>query len=191
MNEPNKLRQLSGFEWFGLLSGIVGLIADTYALSSIFAGTQNIPLSSSQLTDRAPVHIWIIIFCSIVYTILILSFYVRRVFCIRHRREKGNLSSAGVDRIEKGVFALTCILSITLILSFCVLGSLAFEDAVARDIAASGKAITSQSQRTFFGVTSGVIMGLIMSFLAIPIHFGAKALYAAFDPEYGEYTSTL
>ena len=66
-----------------------------------------------------------------------------------------------------------------------------FAHAVARDIAASGKEITSQSQRTSFGVFSGVIMGLMMSLLAIPIHFGAKALYAAFDPEYGEYTNTF
>src|ERR1043165_4736287 len=108
MNETTNLRRLSGFEWFGLLSGIIGLVADTYTLASVFARTQNILPSSPQPTVILPVHMWLAIFCSIIYTLFILSFYARRVFCIRYRREKGNLSSYSVERIESGALVSTC-----------------------------------------------------------------------------------
>ncbi len=77
----NQQQRLSGFDAFGIVSGIIGLLADGIALSTIF-----VQLRSSPAVPQIGVVVWIVAALLIVYTTMVISVYARRFFTVRQRR---------------------------------------------------------------------------------------------------------
>jgi hypothetical protein len=112
MNEENHssqgLKKLSGFEWFGLISGIVGLIADIISLSALGHFTQG-----EQANFQVPLFlIGLISFFAISYTLFIFGYYLYRI------KLSGDIEPGREWDVENGVKLLLFLIGI---LFYCLL----------------------------------------------------------------------
>ncbi len=109
---------MSGLEWFALLSGVIGLVADFVTIGSM------IHLGSP--STKYPTVIWFLASILIVYTTIVLSFYARRIAVVRHLSAHGKLSEEIFWRIEKGSNMIAKLIGTPLILLFAVSLALSF-----------------------------------------------------------------
>ena len=71
-NDQPRSKQLSKIDKFGIGTGLIGLVADVVSLTSLFA------ISSD--SKSVPLHIWLLVLLSIVYSITATNFYARQYF---------------------------------------------------------------------------------------------------------------
>lgn len=160
----NQKQHLSSFDRFGLVSGIIGLLADVIALSTIF-----VQLQSSQGVPQIGVVVWIVAALSIVYTTLVISIYARRFFTSKQRRPGYTVTVAGYATIERGARAVTMAVGISLCLVFATLFVVA--------------EFSGGSLGQAFGIGSGLSVGITF-FLVEGINKAAREIYSALDFEY-------
>lgn len=178
---------LTKLEWFGLVSGVIGLVADVYSLSQIFTASKNTSSATTQGLLAINTQIWILVLLSIIYTVFIFAFFSRRIFSLRHISADGVLSDENYGRIEAGAKSLTRILGMTLLSAYTIAGFLALIDAESVRKAAAGNDIWMKSpaeglMMVFFGAAP---VGLLFSYLVVDLlNVTARALYSAFDPKY-------
>jgi hypothetical protein len=103
---------LSSLDVFGLISGLIGLVADVISLSALFGLTQanlSIPTSS-----------WVTSLILIFYTSIVVGFYSRRILCHINRKKLAdtNLDTDTCDRIEKAATIIGYVITATLCLMF-------------------------------------------------------------------------
>ena len=178
--QRNESKGLSKFEWFGLVSGIVGLTADIFSLSSLFRHSQLPDSGGQSLTFTT----WITVLLVILYTILILSFYIRRRMIQRlEENKKYRFDFEKKEHIENGIMIFTCLIGIPLlVLHSFFLYDIMRESLMALDVAQL-KQLTgySQIERVMFRYGFGfiIISPLFSWVLCILMERIANAIYSA------------
>jgi hypothetical protein len=163
MTESSNLKKLTKFDWFGIASGIIGLIADAITIFSL--KPQNTSLS-----------IWIVSFLGIIYSILIASFYARRIFTSKHKNQTANLSSRQILKINDGAAALTVAVGMPLLVAFFFVVTWAIGEM-------SPTATVEDKVFVLFFSTLFCNLGVSIM-ICFSINGAAKLMYAAFDPDY-------
>jgi hypothetical protein len=79
MSQPPEPGRLSRLEWFGLISGLIGLAADCVTLLALLRDVQNSHISLTPSLNITSFSLWLITFFGVAYTVLIFSYYTRRV----------------------------------------------------------------------------------------------------------------
>lgn len=111
MDHDTVSAHLNGLEWFGLISGSIGLIVDVVALASIMRGFGTESFGIDNLTMST------IAFASVFYTAVIIGFYTRRVLCV-HGRQKfpgATLTREDYMRIRRSSLTVTYIVAAPLL----------------------------------------------------------------------------
>jgi hypothetical protein len=165
-------KRLSPLDWFGLVSGILGLVADIIALLSVFAFVS--PASATQ-NANLPGFVWVFILSSIFYTHIILCFYVRRYFHLREERLNTNIfpntrseKQKRQDKIEEGMILIEMLVSAPV---FIVLIFITFS---------SDSSSSSDSSGIIMPILFGFAAAMFASYLA---HSLAKIIYYALNPD--------
>lgn len=114
MSEFSNRRTFTGLDWFGLISGLIGLSADVITLA-VFVRVIKVSNEGTLALYPTTFAFWIIILVVLSYTILILNFYTRRVLLNRQRRKQKHLSYTKTESIDKGVLAITLLVGIPLL----------------------------------------------------------------------------
>lgn len=162
-------RSLSGLEWFGLVSGVIGLTVDAYTLASF------VPLLSdigSRPSPTPSLAFWAMAFLSILYTSVVLGFYLRRFGRVRHMQQHDEWQHVDFARVERAALSLTAVVVVPLLIPCCAFGMRALSFALRAD---------RPPGLDLFG---GAFIGATLSPIVFPLHFAARHLYAAFDPDY-------
>ena len=160
-------RTLSSLDWFGIISGSIGLIVDIIALSSILI------LSSTEASNIS-IGIWLLAAFTIIYTTIIVGFYSRRFFCIRHRDRSKILTSRQYDRIENGSLSAIIVVGGPLIIAYLINIMILVD-----------KTMPKEKQSLGGSVIVGIfIVALIGTGLCFGIYALSKEIYQAFDPDY-------
>lgn len=153
---------------FGLVSGIVGLIADAFAIAAVFH-FQPQPGQAVSLSG------WLLLPVAGVYGTLVISFYYRKVSTERTKaKQSQNLFHGDGQRIEKGATLLTLTICIplsaiyTLAICFQNKGAFTYDE---------GKYV----QSVILWVISSFFLGIIVSLV---INRVAYHVYAGFDKVY-------
>lgn len=120
MSEQQESKGLSKLEWFGLISGLVGLSADIITLSALFKHSQsqaNISVPTVQLTFS----LWLLLFFGISYAVLIASFYARRILIKKRRMLVRRFPNRRRGSVESGVLTITLLIGMPLFLFHFIL----------------------------------------------------------------------
>lgn len=109
---PPRKKGLSKLDIFGLVSGIIGLIADVIGLSALFG--------LAQANVSIPVSSWVTTALLILYTGIVTGFYSRRIFCYMNQRNnnKKTLELHHFSRIEEASTVVTYLVVTTLCFMF-------------------------------------------------------------------------
>jgi hypothetical protein len=94
MSMKKDLYIMTRLDWFALLSGIIGLLADIITICSV-AFLKPSP-------TMTPTVIWILVPFLILYTTIVLSCYARRVAVVRHLATRQKMTEEVFRRIDKG-----------------------------------------------------------------------------------------
>jgi len=103
---------MSKFDKFGLISGIVGLVADALALAAVFhfqQSGQNVSLSG-----------WLLLPIAAIYGTLVVGFYYRKCSAEKYKRENQYSNSDDINTIEKGGKLLTKAVAVSLSVPYIV-----------------------------------------------------------------------
>lgn len=116
--KPEGLRKL---EWFGLVSGLVGLIADGITLLTLFSNVQNSHISPTPNFNIISFNLWLITFFGISYTVLIASYYIRRILKRKYWQYRKRVSALAVSdkrrrATERAITAITSLVAMPLFL---------------------------------------------------------------------------
>lgn len=174
--DTDRRARLGSLEYFGLFSGIIGLLADAISLGMLSFGL------GSQATGGAAsswiAAVWVLLFMGIMYTVVIASFYARRLGALKHRqRLVRSWSSANRDRVERGARFVSFLVGVPLILSYCAIGAVALYNT---------KSNVTPADLFGAAVLMGFVMGAAVCPVIYPLNEGAMHLYAMFDPSYNE-----
>lgn len=151
--------RMSGLEWFAVLSGVIGLVADFVTIGSM--------IHSGSPSTKYPTVIWFLVSTLILYTTIVLSFYARRIAVVRHKSAHGKLSEDMFWKIEKGSKMVAKLIGTPLILLFAVSLALSFWNV-----------------RDSIPFILNPISIMAAWFFADGLGNAAGDLYAAFDPSY-------
>jgi len=110
IDHPNRL---SGFEWFALSTGLIGLVADFITIASLV----HLGGGSGYVT---PTAIWVVTPILIIYTTIVLSLYSRRIFYLRHKAENHQYTLNVYSEINRGGFAIAQVIGLPLFLIYDV-----------------------------------------------------------------------
>jgi hypothetical protein len=168
--------KLSRFDWFGIISGIIGLIADVISLSTLFIVSKGNQDSQNQTNSGISFGVWIASFLMILYTILIASFYSRRLFAMKHKAKNINLDAYRKGMIEKGARGFTYIFGFPFMQAYMIALLFALTSLI------PPSPIRDEKVAAIMIFVGGLSMGL--SFLVCYlINEQAEKMYAAFDPD--------
>ena len=125
MSNRRLTQGLNSIDKFGIVTGLIGLVADCVSLGSLFA--------ISKSAQNPSFYIWLLVLLSIVYSIALVNFYARRYFRRRNLKNSLELSSASYRYIEKGTQSVTYLIGLPIlicyfILAFFVDNNLFFDD---------------------------------------------------------------
>jgi hypothetical protein len=101
-------RKISKVDQFGIAAGLIGLIADFSSLSAL---SQN-PSEESHLT----LFNWITVFMLILYSTMIINFFVRRSLFRRFRRRISEFDK--IKEIELSILCLTLLVCLPVMTTF-------------------------------------------------------------------------
>lgn len=106
--------QMNKVDKFSIGTGLIGLVADIVSLTSLFA------ISSSNNTENYPLHIWFLVFLSIMYSCAAMNFCTRRYF---HKRALENFQELNVQQIkqvEKATLTFTYLVNIPILICYFI-----------------------------------------------------------------------
>jgi hypothetical protein len=160
-------KKLTSLDWFGIVTGLIGLIVDVIALSAIFS----LPQSKEYTFNTS---LWLLAATSLIYTITVISVYARRVFCIRYRGRVRSLSIEKVAKIERGVTGIIFGIGLPIFLTYAISLALAID-----------KAMPPEKQSVGSAIGFAVVLGGIISWvLCTVIDQVGMWIYGALDPDY-------
>jgi hypothetical protein len=186
---------LNKFERFGLVAGIIGLIADIISLSTLVIVSQNSQVSLSPNIQLSSFIIWLITFFGISYTVFIASYYTHRITIGKYeerikRASKRNLIHSSVnsykrkERMHKGVETITYLIGIPLyFLHFILLYYIVRENIIVMDSVTLkrflGETNTTNALFRFGGAIAllGVAVSVGMTLL---MYISAETIHKAF-----------
>ncbi|MET0626581.1 MAG: hypothetical protein ABW250_26840 [Pyrinomonadaceae bacterium] len=173
MNEIQPRESLTRFDWFGIISGVIGLIADVIAISSV--------LIMSQKGQDVSTALWLISFVGIIYTTFVVSFYARRVFTANHKLKGGELTPKSQKTIDSGSAALTIVVGGALFFAFLF-------SVLAQPSPTPATDIPNIPDKHFADMVLASIFVILpfSLFMSFVISVAARRAYAAFDPDYDE-----
>jgi len=104
---PKKKIDLSNLDIFGLVSGIIGLIADVISLSAL------VGLTKANISIPVTSHVTSVIL--IIYTLMIAGFYARRILVyINQKKIARKQMTIDYKKIEVGARVVVCVLAASL-----------------------------------------------------------------------------
>ena len=111
-NDQPRSKQLSKIDKFGIGTGLIGLVADVVSLTSLFA------ISSD--SKSVPLHIWLLVLLSIVYSITATNFYARQYFhkCALNNSKK--FIRKEVKQIEIATLTVTGLVGIPILICYSI-----------------------------------------------------------------------
>ena len=124
-NKQSPQKRISKIDKFGIGTGLIGLLADTISLSALssasnIAGLPSSTTLSNVSNSQIPLHIWLLVFVSVVYTIATINFYTRRYFHKRNLQNLQPLNSSEVKQIEKGTLTFTKLIGLPLLTCYFI-----------------------------------------------------------------------
>jgi|GEM_PF-3219133 len=124
-NKQSPQKRLSKIDKFGISTGLIGLLADTISLSALSSASNVAGLPSSTTLAHVgnfqiPLHIWLLVFVSMMYTIAIINFYTRRYFHKRNLQNLQPLNLLEVRQIEKGTLTFTRLIGLPLLTCYFI-----------------------------------------------------------------------
>jgi hypothetical protein len=155
--------RMTRFDWFALLSGIIGLLADIITICSVA-----LLKPSSRMT---PAVIWILVPFLILYTTIALSCYARRVAVVRHLATRQKMTEEVFRRIDKGGKMVAKVVGTPLLLLY-------------------GISLVVSLWNPVASLASGVLLVVNpLTIMAVWLFFDglgnvAGDIYSAFDPKY-------
>lgn len=166
IQETHNNKGLSKLDKFGLISGIIGLVTDVATLLSF--------LFITQPSRPAVITLWLFGFVSVAYTLSVVSFYSRRFFVVKLKRENRKITQERVEKVESASGSVLLIIGIPICI---VLLSGAFLSV--------DTSMPIEQQSPWGSIAASVFLGVIGGyFLCYAIHELVKEVYAAFDVEY-------
>jgi uncharacterized membrane protein len=171
-------KELTRYDLFGIVTGIIGLIADAITLAALFKVSQDASDTSPQYLKSTTAFLWMFSFLCIVYTTLIAGFYIRRLFTARHRLASTEVQRKRTSIIYDGASALTYTIGMPLFLVYSLVSLLALFDSSLRDSKMAGTAGFGIFILMGFG---GLPFSLLVCFF---LNQAANRMYAGFDPDY-------
>jgi len=172
MSTTKKSNGLSWLDWFGIVTGGIGLIADGISLSALFS-------ASNRANQSENVSAWLIIsFLAIIYTIGMVGFFSRRFFVTRNsKRQKRSRTKANFYKIvERSTLILCLLIGLPLIMAYLVSVFTLFPDAHIFPVGAF-----SLPRPLTEGLYHGLFIGLFICFV---INWITKVIFQAYAPEY-------
>lgn len=155
---------MSGLDWFALCTGLIGLVADFVVIASLPR------LHDSYHT--APTVIWVVTPALIMYTTIVLSFYVRRIALVRHLEANATLSGQAFYKINKGGVVAAHAVGTPLLLLYEASLMLSFANRL-------------DARTLSLVIFLAILFGIPLSMAVVGIFSRiAGAMYAAFDPRY-------
>ena len=196
-NRQSPQQRLSKIDKFGISTGLIGLLADTISLSALSSASNVAGLpSSTTLSDASnsqiPLHVWLLVFVSIVYTIAIINFYTRRYFHKRNLQDLQPLNLLEVRQIEKGALTFTKLIGLPLLTCYFIF-------ALVQSPREGGSPfdhvdLMYQTALTFFTysdlenilpILRGLFYGGFLAlYICILLHSSILNIYETFEPSY-------
>jgi hypothetical protein len=178
LNKAPKQIQLSKVDQFSIGTGLIGLVADVVSLASLFA------ISRSNNTENPPLHIWLLVLISIIYSVAAINFCTRRYFHKRSLENIQELTLPQIRRIEKATLTFTYLVNIPILISYFVFAFL--------EISSVEPILMYSFNYPFFWVNRmlqpflcGMLYGGLLSSLICGLfHSSIIHIYVAFDPLY-------
>jgi len=167
--------RLRPLEWFGLVSGIIGLAADILSLMTLATKWDTKAASGSISTWITAV--WALVLIGILYTTVITGFYARRFGRLRHQQRSRSWLSRDREKIEKGSRILSFLIGAPLIVAYFTMGTVA-AFSIRKDV--------SPMDLVGIAILGGVPIGGLASLIIFELNDGAMHLYTLFDPSYNE-----
>jgi hypothetical protein len=110
-------RRLSRLDRFSIATGLIGLVADTVSLGGL-------SLNSSGGKETFSLGIWILVLVSVIYSVAISNFFIRRKF---HQRLKLSYLQNPVlyldrrrDKVENGIQATTLWIGVPILMAYFI-----------------------------------------------------------------------
>lgn len=174
-NQP-KQKQLSKIDKFSIGTGLIGLVADVISLISLFVISRD--------TKSAPLHIWLLVLLSIVYSIAAINFYARRYFHKRVLKNSQQLILQEFRLIEKATLTFTCLVGVPILICYSIFAFLEIDrlDTLLID---SFDFLFILADDTLRPIVCGVFYGgLLAGCICYLCHYLILDIYRAFDPSY-------
>ena len=169
-NKKNPQGSLSNIDRFGIVVGLIGLVADSITLGSLF--------TISKSTQNSPFYIWLLVLLGIVYTTLLLNFYARKYFHRQRLKYMQEVSLTSYRRIEKGTQYLTFLIGMPMIICYFILAFFIGDSFFFDDLSIYFTDIR-------LPIARGLFYGGLLSYLIC--YCGNQfvlRIYEAFDPNY-------
>lgn len=186
MTEFSNRRTFTGLDWFGLISGLIGLSADVIALA-VFVRVITVSNEGTLALYPSTFALWIIILVVLSYTILILNFYARRVLLNRQRRKQKRLSYTKTESIDKGVFAITGLVGIPLLVLHLIVLFYMMSERLHQTSPSDLKVFfgsDSATQLVFhFGSRWFLLAPLLSILICLGLHLVAEQIHSALSEE--------
>ena len=138
-------KSLSSLDLFGLVSGIIGIIAGAVSLSVLFG------LTKASLT--IPFPSWFTTFLLVVYGSLIAGFYSRRLLFNINKQKISRIGAVDYERVEKAATIATCVITGTLCLMVLFLIGSYFIQQVDQSNSAKKTKLTEKYEKTKATIT--------------------------------------
>ena len=166
MGESSNSSELTRFDLFGIASGIIGLVADVITISSLFIASRKASETSPE-SATTTFSIWVIAFLATLYSILIASFYARRIFAAKQKRKTNELSPVQKKIIGRGGSALTFAMGTPILVVFLSSAILSL----------TSKMPQNREDAIFFAM---LVFGLPGSFgICLAVNYAAERMYRA------------
>ncbi len=170
-NKQSSRRQLSHIDKFSIGTGIIGLVADAVSLASLFALSSN--------AQSAPLHVWLIVLLSIVYSIAAINFYACRYFCKQTLQKAQGFNREELKRIEQGTFSATLWAGIPILICYFIFAFIKIDDPY------FDYSFMNFVPDELLPIVRGLLYGGTFAWLICYYsHKSVSYIYKAFDPSY-------
>jgi hypothetical protein len=169
-NKQSSRIQLSNIDKFSIGTGVIGLVADAVSLASLFAVSSN--------TQGAPLHIWLLVLLSIVYSIAAINFYARRYFCKRSPQKAQGFNREELKRIEQGTFFTTLWTGVPILICYFIFAFMQFDQPLFDDLFIF---FPDELLPIVRGLLYGGTFALLICYCS---HKSVFHIYKAFEPSY-------
>ena len=183
-------RTVKATDIFGWVTGSVGLIADVVGLGGLVV--------ASRVEQSNQFFVWVLLFLMTLYSVVLVSFFLRRHFYSVHRRRIRSLDltdqeylreidffNRGMERIEQGSVSATCLVGVPIIICFVCAAFYVDSANSGFDRAFGGIPslifVSNRLEYTLHGALYGLFLGIP---LCLGINMLIRQIFLALEPEY-------